>query len=59
MKKRSNAGRPKKDYTEKRMRLPITAKIKYHDLIVEKFEPSITRYEAKLEKLGYLKEVKE
>lgn len=59
MKKKTKAGRPKMDEQEKRTRIPITAKVKHHDLIVEKFEPAIERYEKKLEKLHTPKEVKQ
>jgi len=50
MKKKSNAGRKPIGDEEKKMRIPISAKLKFHEQIVEKFKPAVERFEKKLDK---------
>jgi hypothetical protein len=50
MTKKSKAGRKSIDNQEKKMRIPISAKVKFHEQIVEKFKPAVERFEKKLDK---------
>jgi hypothetical protein len=47
--KKKKVGRPKVSKKDKLQRIPISAKVKHHEAIVEEFAAEIASFEVKLE----------